>query len=104
MWEFTRTMVRIHISQAAQAIQLSNCCATAAHPGKCVLDADTILDENQTITRKCTRISCGSGGVVNFATCGAVGVAEPCTLGDFKYPDADYPKCCTRVQHCPEGD
>ncbi|XP_034097432.1 uncharacterized protein LOC117563297 [Drosophila albomicans] len=75
-----------------------------AHPGKCVVDADTILDEGQVVTRKCTRISCGEGSFVEFATCGVVAVAEPCKLGEFKYPDADYPKCCTRVQHCPDGD
>ncbi|XP_034475312.1 uncharacterized protein LOC117782326 [Drosophila innubila] len=74
------------------------------HPGKCVLDADTILDEGQVITRNCERVSCGSEGFVEFAGCGVKGVSKPCTLGEFKYPKADYPKCCINVLHCPDGD
>ncbi|KAL7741250.1 hypothetical protein ACLKA6_015136 [Drosophila palustris] len=76
-----------------------------AHPGKCVLDANTILNEGQTITRtNCERVSCGSGGMVEFASCGVKGIGPPCTLGELKYPKADYPKCCINVLHCPDGD
>ncbi|XP_023170461.1 uncharacterized protein LOC111599130 [Drosophila hydei] len=75
-----------------------------AHPGKCVIDDKTILSEGQTVNVNCESISCGSGGDVTFAGCGAKGVPEPCKLGDRKYPKADYPKCCINVVHCPDGD
>ncbi|XP_032584648.1 uncharacterized protein LOC116803854 [Drosophila mojavensis] len=75
-----------------------------AHPGKCVIDDKTILDEGQKINRNCVNIECFSGGDATFASCGAKGIPDNCKLGAKKYPDAEYPKCCIDVIHCPDGD
>ncbi|XP_062143004.1 uncharacterized protein LOC133850811 [Drosophila sulfurigaster albostrigata] len=75
-----------------------------AHPGKCVLDENTILDIGQFITRDCQLFHCEREGVIYIRTCQNMNTREPCTIGELKYPDADYPKCCTRIVHCPDGD
>ncbi|KAL7741246.1 hypothetical protein ACLKA6_015132 [Drosophila palustris] len=72
-----------------------------AYPGKCVIDADTILDEGQAILQAgCVKAHCGSLGVVDFFGCGKKIVGPSCTIGEIKYPDAEYPKCCLNVVRC----
>ncbi|EDW04182.1 uncharacterized protein LOC6562313 [Drosophila grimshawi] len=77
----------------------------AAHPGKCVINADTILSEGETKTdSNCQLISCHANGDASFSSCGVKGAPDPCKIGDKKYPKAEYPKCCINVLHCPDGD
>ncbi|XP_064540483.1 uncharacterized protein LOC135429922 [Drosophila montana] len=76
-----------------------------AHPGKCVYDANTILSKGDTKTLpNCQLLTCNGDGAATIATCGVKAVPLPCKLGDAKYPDADYPKCCINAVHCPTGD
>ncbi|XP_034475309.1 uncharacterized protein LOC117782323 [Drosophila innubila] len=74
-----------------------------AYPGKCVYNADTILNEGQAITLKlkCEKIFCGPGGWLTLLGCGAKSVSGGgCYIGERKYPDAEYPECCINVVHC----
>ncbi|XP_043658723.1 uncharacterized protein LOC122623560 [Drosophila teissieri] len=87
-------------AQAAVAkVKLSN----SAHPGKCVLDAHTILSPGQTglaPNLQCVRAECHADGVVTFKTCDAVAPPPGCKQRDFVNINRDFPECCERKYNC----
>ncbi|XP_030382899.1 uncharacterized protein LOC115630469 [Scaptodrosophila lebanonensis] len=99
---FLATLLPLDLTSAAVSIGVFK---NEAHPGKCYIDEHTILSVGETATAPgCQQISCGANSMAQFATCGLKGIGPPCKLGALKYPDADYPKCCINVMHCPDGD
>ncbi|KAH8262960.1 hypothetical protein KR044_002532 [Drosophila immigrans] len=73
-----------------------------AHPGKCVLKPNVILNPGQIAKypdMDCARIICGENSFAQIHTCGAVGVPPNC-VAETTHPKADYPKCCEVTFKC----
>ncbi|KAM8717290.1 hypothetical protein ACLKA7_004056 [Drosophila subpalustris] len=70
-----------------------------AHPGKCVVKPNLILSPGESARypdMDCARIMCGQNSHATISTCGAQGAPPGYAMGEPKYPNADYPKCCER--------
>ncbi|KRF98743.1 uncharacterized protein Dwil_GK28119, isoform B [Drosophila willistoni] len=104
IWLIFCLVVCCHESQVFGATAFGNF-SRPDHPGKCVIDNSTILDNGQNITDKyCRHFLCGFDGWVQEHSCISKLVEEPCKIGKVKYPGSEYPKCCINVLHCPDGD
>ncbi|KAL5290510.1 hypothetical protein ACFFRR_010089 [Megaselia abdita] len=69
------------------------------HPGKCnyygrILDPGTHQSPD-----RCIRISCGSNGHVETASCGKK-MVQDCVPGDLVDKTIDYPACCLQYFDC----
>ncbi|KAH8262958.1 hypothetical protein KR044_002534 [Drosophila immigrans] len=77
--------------------------ADPAHPGKCVVKPNLILNPGQTAkypAMECARIICGDNSHAQIHTCGVEAPPPGCRLGPPKFPNADYPKCCEHEILC----
>ncbi|XP_005188177.1 uncharacterized protein LOC101895439 [Musca domestica] len=75
------------------------------HPGKCVYNG-LILSPGESgyPEGRCLRVLCfGADGSGRIHTCGSQGAQPPCVMGDYMYPDAQYPKCCEKEIICPDN-
>ncbi|XP_034097434.1 uncharacterized protein LOC117563299 [Drosophila albomicans] len=76
--------------------------ADPAHPGKCVIKPNLILNPGQIgkyPDMDCARIICGENSLGQIHTCGAVGAPPNCEVEPM-FPNADYPKCCEVKMNC----
>ncbi|XP_017853834.1 uncharacterized protein LOC108607498 [Drosophila busckii] len=73
-----------------------------AHPGKCYIDAKTILSPGQTATMpgQCEEIQCHENSEATITSCGVYGPPPGCKLGPPKQPKAKYPDCCEPTFVC----
>ncbi|XP_017015986.2 uncharacterized protein [Drosophila takahashii] len=87
-------------SQAAIArVKLAN----PTHPGKCVLDSNTIMSPGQSgkaPNLPCARAECHDDGFVTIQTCAAVAPPKGCKQRDFVNLNRNYPECCERSYDC----
>ncbi|KAH8392150.1 hypothetical protein KR215_001897 [Drosophila sulfurigaster] len=77
--------------------------ADPAHPGKCVMTPNFILNPGQIAqypAMTCARIICGDNSHAQIHTCGVDAAPAGCRLGEQKFPYADYPTCCPREIIC----
>ncbi|XP_034097433.1 U-scoloptoxin(16)-Ssd1a-like [Drosophila albomicans] len=77
--------------------------ADPAHPGKCVVKPNLILNPGQVAQYPaitCARIICEDNSHAQIHTCGVEAAPPGCHLGEPKFPNADYPKCCQREIIC----
>ncbi|KAH8377019.1 hypothetical protein KR093_002768 [Drosophila rubida] len=77
--------------------------ANAAHPGKCFVSPQLILNPGQTANYPemgCARIICEGNSQAQIHTCGVEAPPPGCRLGPPKFPNADYPKCCQHIIIC----
>ncbi|KAI8034793.1 uncharacterized protein LOC128264103 [Drosophila gunungcola] len=87
-------------AQAAVAkVQLTN----PDHPGKCVLDSNTIMSPGEVgkqPNHPCASAECHAGGLVTIRTCAAVAPPKGCKQRDFVNTNRSFPECCERAYDC----
>ncbi|XP_034475308.1 uncharacterized protein LOC117782322 [Drosophila innubila] len=74
-----------------------------AHPGKCVINPNLILNVGETAEHpdmQCARIVCGEKSFAKIQKCELELPLRYCKLGEPKFPNADYPICCPRKHIC----
>ncbi|XP_034471940.1 uncharacterized protein LOC117779752 [Drosophila innubila] len=74
-----------------------------AHPGKCVVKPNLILNPGQNARypdMDCAGIMCGENSHATISTCFTSAYPPNCKIGQPKYPNADYPDCCERHVTC----
>ncbi|XP_037931909.1 uncharacterized protein LOC119666699 [Teleopsis dalmanni] len=73
------------------------------YPGKCVIDANTVMSPGQTgkaPNHPCAGVTCMENSHVEFKTCAAVAPPKGCKLRDFVNTNRSYPECCERSYDC----
>ncbi|KAI9589117.1 uncharacterized protein LOC119634015 isoform X1 [Glossina fuscipes] len=76
------------------------------YPGKCTLDANTVMSPGQTgkaPDHPCAGVTCMEDGYVEFKTCPAMAPPKGCKMRDFANTNRGYPECCERKYECGKG-
>ncbi|XP_022224839.1 uncharacterized protein LOC111075692 [Drosophila obscura] len=90
-------------SQLAQAAIARADFSNSSHPGKCVLDSNTVMSPGQVgkaPNHPCAGVTCMEGGRVEFKTCDAKAPPKGCKLRDFVNINRSFPECCERSHEC----
>ncbi|XP_017034798.1 uncharacterized protein [Drosophila kikkawai] len=90
-------------SNTAQAATSRVKLANADHPGKCVLDTNTVLSPGQSgklPDHPCAGATCHSDSLVIIKTCPAVAPPKGCKQRDFVNTNRSFPECCERAYDC----
>ncbi|KAF2894383.1 hypothetical protein ILUMI_11796 [Ignelater luminosus] len=71
------------------------------HPGHCYSETKGVgameLGEEKTQEGACVRVSCGQGGLIQYAGCGTVSGPEHCKVTDEDL-SKPYPDCCPHIK------
>ncbi|KRF81939.1 uncharacterized protein [Drosophila virilis] len=76
------------------------------YPNKCYVElpkGDKLLIESDQYAHypgKCAEIYCGRNSWALVYACDTKYPPKDCEYGEHKYPDAPYPKCCSRLVKC----
>ncbi|KAH8245937.1 hypothetical protein KR038_004969 [Drosophila bunnanda] len=87
------------VQAAAARVKLTN----DEHPGKCVLNSNTVLSPGQSgklPDHPCAGATCDSEGHVTIKTCKAVAPPKGCKQRDFVNTNRSFPECCERAYDC----
>ncbi|TDG46565.1 hypothetical protein AWZ03_007003 [Drosophila navojoa] len=87
------------LAPPTEAAVLRGSFANEKYPGKCYVSENLILSSGEQAKYTemgCARIMCGSESWAEIHTCGVEAPPPGFQLGNVKYPNADYPKCCAR--------